>query len=76
MVNHPQLSKLILKGGVKFAEYFAGKRAICRAHWREGVQAIPFEIDDDNIWGNILTAQGFAMCILLILCGDDCWRII
>jgi len=50
-----------------WVEYFAGKRAVTKAQWMSGRLAVAFELLDDEVWGNILTAEGYLYAITLAL---------
>ena len=50
-----------------WVEYFAGKRAVTKAQWRAGRLAVAFELLDDDVWGNILTAPGYLNAVTLAL---------
>lgn len=48
-------------------EYFAGRREVTKAQWRNGKLAIAFEIDDDAELGDILSDWGYIHAIVLAL---------
>ena len=52
---------------LKWVEYFAGKREVTKAQWRRGRLAVAFEIDDDQVWGDINSYLGYLHAITLAL---------
>ena len=47
-------------GTIDVIEFFAGKRTICRAADKRGLRALPCDIDDDNIYMDMVGSQGLT----------------
>ena len=52
---------------IDMVEYFAGQRAVTRAFLKAGLCAVPFEIEDDSRFCNMLSPEGVANALLLML---------